>query len=1162
MLDISPRNPLLSVSSNALTNQTEPRLMNLIQSLFNNEELFAEDYISNWEPLRRRLFRNRQQFGFDSLSLGIGSLNLVTPEGFEMHAPILLFPVKAIRTRKLGIKTKLEAEDDGIFNPALAGWLLREGIVQQIPEHINATNYSQVISDFCHNLQLSLPNIKISKEQAECNSFSWFVNSDYRVLDEFSHRNSLLMDAYKKLPSGLFSALQRFPLYTDFVSSEKFFSNKHVLPTDPSQAVALIHAAQGENILIQGPPGTGKSQTLANIVAHAISEGKKVAVVSSKKAALDSVYQRLEIKNLHELCLKQFDSKDLTNAIASHMRKASLFLEQRKNSEINRHYLSTDITNYLYQLNKRADAYKKVITTERLHRRVQTGFLFPVQVQSIQIPTPEQWEQANHLTSVLLQAITATGWRASLKEHPIFQINPRVFQKQLNPKVLVQQLFKTAPDVVSINHLSDNITLTEFAELLHWRQLYDRLKELDAQNLAFPESKAAKAFRKNYKLLQDVQGKLDAIEHLYPWLKSWLTPGELETALALSKVSKWKRIKPGSKYRYYRKVLRLAAMNFMIPPSDEVILNLARERYQLLEKKQQLSLKPGLGNSIEMNGIVLKAQRLATGKSFSLLKEVVKIHITHKHHEQFTHFRSTAHVLFNQSGEARLSKLIHIAENLNSIMHLLDVLGPVVAQLDIEHPVVYQYLSQCNLICDQAESGVFDYAVLNAAGFAGSYGFANGVMLEKLSEKAHTQYQQWLDWNASDILNTYAESWQQILKITSLSSSSVKQSRRAFRSTYIKAIRALSKENNRKKNHTEAGTFLTENISPLHQPLMPVVITTPIAMASLFRSGCTFDIVIFDEAGITPLEEAFPALAAGKQWIVCGDMMQMAPSKYFKSKQAEDELPETLLEACAQNHQGVLLHHHYRSMQNQLIEYSNANFYNNQLIFIPENIRYTAAKYTICNGVFTDGINETEAQSISTHVRDLLQQCQETSVLIVAMSARQADCIEAFLWKLAEKDPIFFEILDQAFNFTGNLLLRSLEHLQGDEADHVIISLAYSPTSGGVLRAHLGPLIQPGGERRLNVLITRARKQIHWFLSFAPEKIKAGNNPGLIHLRNYLLSINTPSSNHSTFLTPPDPTVLNSCTEFDWLLYYYPEYKRKGYTMNKLSFFDELKEVS
>eukprot|EP00752_Nemacystus_decipiens_P013956 g12392.t1 len=287
--------------------------------------------------------------------------------------------------------------------------------------------------------------------------------------------------------------------------------------------------------------------------------------------------------------------------------------------------------------------------------------------------------------------------------------------------------------------------------------------------------------------------------------------------------------------------------------------------------------------------------------------------------------------------------------------------------------------------------------------------------------------------------------------------------------------------------------------------MCPVWMASPETVAQVFPREPIFDVVIFDEASQCRLEEALPVLTRGKRVVIAGDPKQLPPTRFFESAVAssedtpiEDEqdvfeaqlseVEDLLAAALNLEVQESYLDVHYRSQNADLIGFSNEQFYHGRLQPIPGHPRNITSTPPIAmhrvNGVYEERANPDEARYIVSLVGELLEQDRPPSIGIATFNLVQRDLIAELLDEAAASDSAFGKRLAKARerrsegSFEG-LFIKNLENVQGDERDHIIISTTYGPNSEGRFYRRFGPLRQAGGGRRLNVLVTRARRQVH-----------------------------------------------------------------------------------
>jgi hypothetical protein len=299
--------------------------------------------------------------------------------------------------------------------------------------------------------------------------------------------------------------------------------------------------------------------------------------------------------------------------------------------------------------------------------------------------------------------------------------------------------------------------------------------------------------------------------------------------------------------------------------------------------------------------------------------------------------------------------------------------------------------------------------------------------------------------------------------------------------------------------------------------LRPVWMASPGTVAQIFPREPLFDVVIFDESSQCRLEEALPVLTRGRRVVIAGDPQQLPPTRFFESAVTQSEVVETegeqaLFESQQAEVEDLLsaalnleieqcyLDVHYRSQNSDLIEFSNESFYESRLQAIPghpANRAETAPlKLLHAGGTYEKRQNPKEAEEVVKLVRELLARPEAPSIGIACFNLTQRETIVDALDDAAAKDPAFAAQLAQArarkgtASFEG-LFVKNLENVQGDERDHIIISTTYGPDAKGRFYRRFGPLGMTGGGRRLNVLVTRARQEVHLVTSIPREVYSA-----------------------------------------------------------------------
>lgn len=338
-----------------------------------------------------------------------------------------------------------------------------------------------------------------------------------------------------------------------------------------------------------------------------------------------------------------------------------------------------------------------------------------------------------------------------------------------------------------------------------------------------------------------------------------------------------------------------------------------------------------------------------------------------------------------------------------------------------------------------------------------------------------------------------------------------------------KQVSLLNRENNKKKAHLPVRTLLS-SIPELFLSLKPCVMMSPLSVCEfLDPTKLQFDYVIFDEASQICPEDAIAPMIRGKNIVMAGDLKQMPPTNFFNATVTVDEdeyededfeqaLIESILSLCSDLMPTKTLKWHYRSRHESLIAFSNKHFYSNSLYTFPsveiESEDYGVKFEYVEHGFFDRGgsrTNKYEAQRVAELVIEHFEKGNSQSLGVIAFSTQQSEEIQKQLEVMLKDKPqleniIFNEEQEESF------FIKNLENVQGDERDYIILSVAYAKDNNGKLYQQFGPLNKSGGERRLNVAITRAKSKLIVVSSMKDTEIDISktNSVGAQLLRNYL----------------------------------------------------------
>ncbi|WP_240507712.1 MULTISPECIES: DUF3320 domain-containing protein [unclassified Vibrio] len=335
-------------------------------------------------------------------------------------------------------------------------------------------------------------------------------------------------------------------------------------------------------------------------------------------------------------------------------------------------------------------------------------------------------------------------------------------------------------------------------------------------------------------------------------------------------------------------------------------------------------------------------------------------------------------------------------------------------------------------------------------------------------------------------------------------------------------VETLRREFNKKRRQMPIRRLLNKSGRVIQQ-IKPVFMMSPMSIATYLEPGVVdFDLVIFDEASQVKVADALGAIMRGKQVIVVGDTKQMPPTSFFgKQLVLDDEDAEESLTADMESILGMflasgtpekMLKWHYRSRHESLIAVSNQEFYDNKLMIFPSSGINPHAKGLsfnyLPNTTYDRGgsrSNVGEATEVAEAVIKHAKTTPNQTLGVVAFSTAQRDAILLEVERLRKANPDFEDFFGE-HEEGEDFFVKNLENVQGDECDTIYISIGYGKTNEGRLPMSFGPLNSDGGERRLNVLISRARMCMEVFSNFKGDEMPTTEaSPfGVRALKNFL----------------------------------------------------------
>ncbi|WP_418116709.1 AAA domain-containing protein [Variovorax sp. 350MFTsu5.1] len=431
----------------------------------------------------------------------------------------------------------------------------------------------------------------------------------------------------------------------------------------------------------------------------------------------------------------------------------------------------------------------------------------------------------------------------------------------------------------------------------------------------------------------------------------------------------------------------------------------------------------------------------------------------------------------------------------------------------------------------------------------------DGAALARHAQRLAEAERKLLGRNARTLAAAVRQRFRDHVQKSALSASQLDAEGKLFKKSYNAGRRELEHEFGKTMRYKAIRELASGDTGQVVRDMKPIWLMSPLSVSdTLPLAADLFDVVIFDEASQIPVEEAVPALYRAPQIIVVGDEMQLPPTSFFSSgRDPEDDTvsveeegdriavvldADSLLNQGARNLPATLLAWHYRSRYESLIGFSNAAFYAGNLYTIPDRslpaperdellvqsrspsdasvaaqadalLSRAISFHRVTDAVYENRVNEGEARHIAQLVRELLRRETGLSLGIVAFSEAQQGEIEDELEALAAVDSEFAARLEAEYvreeddQFCG-LFIKNLENVQGDERDIILLSICYGPTPEGRMLMNFGPINQRGGEKRLNVIFSRARHHMAVVSTIRHEAITNDHNEGAAALKNFL----------------------------------------------------------
>ncbi len=941
------------------------------------------------------------------------------------------------------------------------------------------------------------------------------------------------------------------------------------MPADSSQIVAVHASTQGGDFVLEGPPGTGKSQTIANIIAHNLANKRRVLFVSEKMAALDVVYERLKEVQLDDFCLELHSNKANKKQVIDQLGRAWAARTVKSADEWAKQAgqvkkLRDDLNDLVGALHTpgptgvtpraaiaRAVAYDDV---HRLRLDWEGG------LDADPVKSRENWADLLDLADRLASAFAditpsdreALGWIETEEWSMAWQGKIVAEAAKLGETAMV--LDEVANAFLSQLGL-ECVAVTVDAV----RALADMASALPIaadQDLGFALEPDA---RRHFSALE--QG-LDAID-VYTANKRKLSTPYTDEAIKSAPLAEWQAqwskaaagsplLGPVRRWMLSRTAAKDCGLDKRPDlGADLVVLkqlesNLAQisgvgtalpdhfgwhglnqpvdvTRARLEAGRQLNRAMLALSDAPEGLAAARQALRIRLVEGRELLSDGAPIRkIGEDLFTVWSKYEAATERFLGKAGASSLrgaGTVAGVAEQAHAIVDLQPRLNPWCRLNRVRREAEGR---QLGALVSALETGVVEPAEAREALTTAYYTWLASRFIDDREELRTFSAREHggkierfrrLDRQLSEMASGYARA---VLSGDIPTPDSEERD---------PGYGILKRQMQRQRGHLPVRELVNQMGGALTQ-LTPCLMMSPLSVAQYLSAGDQlFDLVVFDEASQITVWDAIGGIARGKNAIIVGDPKQMPPTNFFNKAAGDSDsdgdgdsaggggdLESILDEAMAASVKHHRLTGHYRSKHESLIAFSNHRYYEGELVTYPScETRASAVTFKKVEGEYLKGrgrTNPPEAQAVVSEIVRRLKdpELSELSIGVVAMNAEQQRLIENLLDDERRADPeleVFFG--DGA---REPVFVKNLETVQGDARDVILLSIGYGPDTPGAktMSMNFGPLNRQGGERRLNVAITRATTEVVVFASFTPDMIDLTRTSAraLADLKHYL----------------------------------------------------------
>ncbi|AFD01038.1 hypothetical protein Mtc_2303 [Methanocella conradii HZ254] len=1018
--------------------------------------------------------------------------------------------------------------------------------------------------------------------------------------------NPLLNEIFN--PSNNYASYKGFPEEeVDNVLSEK--SVYHVVDADPSQIAVIEDVKKGYSMVVEGPPGTGKSQTIVNMIAELIARDKKILFVSEKMAALEVVKQRLDDVGLGDFCLelhsRKTNKKDVIIELKNTIEKCHPQLISENNEFEQLLYYKNELNSYVKALrepfgNLGYTPYKLFNLQEEIKAYYKkVGRLMPrINILNASSASSITEKQINDAVYALTNLSKHLDHVKPLYNNPWKDCDPGIIMPGDEDEIiaLIDECKRSLDDLNNnIRHLSQCMSIIKptneeraFNAISAAKIILDA-KVTDKSLLLNPDwnkqNKQAEQFIKDIVIVQtkkmEILKKFDEkvldkdLKTIYQDYKN--------ISYSILKIINPKYYKLKKEIKNFYKVSPEINDKKIINDLEKIIdyKNSINQLKQIDESARALFGQLWIAESSNvnelrdfLNWIVLFRQKLLEGiitndiieKLSSIVDDKETIKLVEMSEHSLIKFIDARNKLYKKIGAN--VKIIHGTTIDKVAFSDIDIKLELWKKNTWKISRWSQYISLRNECRKTVAEPILKYVESDYIDPADIIYCFKGNLYDEILRLIYLERPILLNFNGSIHESKIAEfarlDYYLILKNRQRLKNELCQiiSNKLNKLKNSDGYKILLKEFNRKRGHMPIRKLLL-NAGNIIQDIKPCFMMSPLSIAQFLEPNkIKFDVIIFDEASQVKPEDALGALFRGKQAVIIGDSKQLPPTSFFDNIiEADDEVDdeenvdslsdiESILHQCKRSFPTKMLRWHYRSKHESLIAVSNQEFYNNRLLIYPSPINQSDGLglklVYLPDTVYDRGrssINRDEAKAVVKAAFDHYKKFPNKSLGVGTFNIKQQQAILDELEIQLQLHPEMEEYFKSDRH--EHFFVKNLETIQGDERDVIFISIGFGFDENRKMSLNFGPLNQEGGERRLNVLITRAREKCVVFSNFKAKdlQLKENSSFGLKALKVFL------EYAENRVLTSDMPTGGESESEFEESVYEF--LKNNGYNVKK-----------